>query len=356
VELRGASCVELGVEFECWGERFWFPLVDERRIVFPFVFAAAIPLILYVEVVGDPAGAAGFGARIERAVEESWVLLVAVELEERKRKWSEVSEFCEDSFSSSWVLGVELVLRLIESKDEVDEKDEKGEEMGLLTIEVGSEPDMRKGGTRREMFVVRWDGRDGDGQMDRWVGSVSLRRSPLVSSDSPLLSSGLPAALASRHSRRHQLQVQFSRVRLMRGWGLPWTELLVSNLLGPQANSNFVGFLLLVSLSRVSSSFFSCLLFAMDPRAAARFQSEMNAEVKTLQDSTKKLQNLGSQRAKLLTQLQENEMVKKVKSIKTTNTPIHHSKIIGIHSGEAKRIESDRVNVNDQRRWNWNRN
>ena len=49
----------------------------------------------------------------------------------------------------------------------------------------------------------------------------------------------------------------------------------------------------------------------MDPRTAARYQNEMNDEYKSLQEATKKLQNLGSQRVKLLSQVQENEMVKK---------------------------------------------
>ena len=49
----------------------------------------------------------------------------------------------------------------------------------------------------------------------------------------------------------------------------------------------------------------------MDQKTAQRLQSEMNDEVKRIQDSSKRLSSLLSQRAKLLAQQNENEMVEK---------------------------------------------
>ena len=49
----------------------------------------------------------------------------------------------------------------------------------------------------------------------------------------------------------------------------------------------------------------------MDQQTAQRLQSEMNDEVKRIQDASKRLSSLLSQRAKLLAQQNENEMVEK---------------------------------------------
>ena len=49
----------------------------------------------------------------------------------------------------------------------------------------------------------------------------------------------------------------------------------------------------------------------MDQKTAQRLQSEMNEEVKRIQDAQKRLSSLLSQRAKLLAQQNENEMVEK---------------------------------------------
>ena len=50
---------------------------------------------------------------------------------------------------------------------------------------------------------------------------------------------------------------------------------------------------------------------SMDQKTAQRLQSEMNEEVKRIQDASKRLSSLVSQRAKLLAQQNENEMVEK---------------------------------------------
>jgi len=57
----------------------------------------------------------------------------------------------------------------------------------------------------------------------------------------------------------------------------------------------------------------------MDPRLAQRLNTELQAEVKIIQETNNKLNTLLSQRAKIYTQLNENEMVEKELSLLPEN-------------------------------------